>query len=359
MQPTSNQEHIELLKDYYDYDEKNKTFIVPITYEKAEDLLDLDVKDPKNNPKFKKVAMENVKDLLMGLPSGTKANIHLIVKDYQGYDPDVLLSSFNKAIKLNQNRSRLQQRRSGVLATVLALIGAAILFVYIFGKSNGWYGEEDAGFSYDFITEILDIVAWVFLWEAVSVLFLYGDDYRSINAGLFIKINSIGFYDEKGEKMLSHEILIDTIKASSTAKKWEIIGKNLILASSVTMLMSGVFSIFNCLYALITNRMDDVQMEMILVSVLLVGILVGAVFIVLGLGGIYIYLDKPWLRKFTFVALIVIGILLAFYLVICLINNEPEHISSMAFNILIYLLFVVGYFLVWFFTKPSKKQAHN
>lgn len=354
--PINNtQEHISLLREYYAYDEGKKTFTIPITYDKAEDLLDSDVMDPHNHPKFKKEAMENVKEILLNLPTGTKADIQLRIEDYQGYDPDVLLSSFGEAIKLNQHRSRLEQKRSGLTATVLALIGGAILFVYIFGRFNGWYGEEGVSMSYDFITEVLDIVAWVFLWEAVSVLFLYGDDYRSINAGLFIKINMIGFYDKTGEKLLSHEFMMDEVKRNSVAKKWELIGKNMILLASVAMLMSGAFAIFNCVYTMIAFHFDDAQLETILVVALCIGALVGVLFIMLGLGGIFHYLDRQKLTKFTFVTVIVLGVLLLTYLVSSIVSGQAEQISSMAFSIVIYLIFASGYFLSLFFSREKKK----
>lgn len=355
MRINNTQEHIDTLREYYRYDEKKKIFTIPVSYEKAEDVLDLDVIDPKNHPRFKKEALEGVKELLMSLPTGTKADIQLRIADYQGYDPDVLLKSFNDSIRLNQHRSRLEQKRSGLTATVLALIGAVILFVYLFGRINNWWGDDEEALSYNFITEILDIAAWVFLWEAVSVIFLYGDDYRSINAGLFIKINVIGFFNEDGSKQLSSELLMDEVRTSSVAKKWELIGKNMVLVSSVAMIIMGFFSIFNVIYTSIFVHMETPTEEVVFLVIVLVAAVVGVLFMLLGWGGIYHYLDKPKLSKFTFVATIVLGVLLLLYLISSIIGGEASDISSMALSITVYLIFAIGYFLSVFFTRKKEK----
>lgn len=350
----STQNHIDLLKEYYAYDEDSKVFTIPLCYEKVEDILDMNVLDCKNHPRFKKEVLEEACELLMGLPTGTKADLCLRIKDYQGYDPDVLLESFNKAISLNQYRSRLEQKRSGITATILALVGAFILFLYIYGKHNGWFGNDVEGMGYEFVTEILDIVGWVFIWEAVSVIFLYGNDYRSINAGLFIKINQIGFYDETGKNLLSKEELKDQAKMMARSKRWEAVGRNLVLVGSAAMLMYGAFSIYTWVHALIYQPVTRDE-QVAFIAICIIGIVLGLLCLLLGAGGLCLYMDKPYLRRFTTVMVYVLGIYLIFYIISITVSGDLSSASSIAFPMIVYVLFAFGYFLAKHFGDDNKK----
>lgn len=341
MRKTKREESIELLKEYYEFDEANKVFTIPISFDKASDILDLDVIDPKNHPMFKKEVMERVKDTLMGLPAGYKADIDIRIDDYEGYDASILLSAFNKAIRLNQQRSRLEQRRSGVIAAVLALIGFLVLFIYIFGRLNGWFGEEEGTLGYDFVTEVLDIVAWVFIWEAVSFVFLYENDYRSINAGLLIKINVIGFYDKTGKIMKNRESLDAEMGSTLKARRYEPIGKNILLFSSTVMITFGAFLFLNRLYTVINMpNLEQTNLSKVVDSF---GIGVGILSVIVGLGGMNIYADKAWKKPIMIPLLAILGVGVFTYAIMAIMTQELTNYSSGIFSLVMYIFFVVGY----------------
>lgn len=342
MNRRKDDENVNLLKEYYAFDEEKKIFTIPISFERASDIIDTDVLDPKNNPMFKKDVVEKIKDTVMTLPNVYKADIQLRIGDYEGYDAEVLLKSFNKAVQLNQQRSQLEQRRSGVMAAILALAGFVILFLYIFGRINGWYGDNEEELGYAFITEVLDIVAWVFIWEAVSFVFLYENDYRSINIGLLVKINTIGFYDADGNTVLGQEDLDKEVGSSFKSRRYGPIGKNFLLLGSIIFLVLGPFLFINRFIAMIGMTSAGVE-DGLNLTIQCLGIAEGIACSLAGLAGISLYVDKPVSPRLMGPWIIALGLLTIVYSVFAIISQNATNYASMAFCIFSYVLFFIGY----------------
>lgn len=346
MDSTNNQEHIALLRKYYEYDEETRTFTVPVTYSKASEILDDNVRDFKHHPRFKKEALEEISDILHSLPSSTKADVHLLIEDYEGIEPSVLLSSFNEAILLNQHRSRLEQRKSGFTAAILAIVGMIILFFYVFGKIHNWYGSGEGTLGYDFATEVLNVVAWVFLWEAVTVLFLNPNDYRSMNAGLFLKINELGFYDASGKKKFVEEDIKQRFDYSLKLRRWEPTGRYLLLIGATAMTIYGAFLTFNSGFAL-AQASSITEGYNLYVTVNTLGEALGILFAICGIAGMAFFMERISLGKAFTVLTIIMGVLILAYFIIALIaQGVSNNLSSVGFCAIIYLVYLPGYLIM-------------
>lgn len=353
MNRRKDEENVELLKEYYAFDEESKIFTIPISFYNVNDVVDCDVIDPKNNPMFKREAMEKIKDTVMGLPGSYKADIHLKIGNYEDYDPKVLMKSFNKAILLNQQRSQIEQRRSGIIAAILALAGFLILFLYIFGRIHGWYGENEEELGYAFITEVLDIVAWVFIWEAVSFVFLYENDYRSINIGLLVKINTIGFYDGEGKAVLDPEDLDKEIGISFKSRRYGPIGKNFLLLGSIIFLVLGGFLFINRLINIIVlaNSGGEGGFDLVVNSL---GVAEGIACFLAGLAGISLYDDKPLPARIMGPWIVVLGLLTIAYSAFAIMSQSVSNYASMAFCLFSYIIYIIGYVMTSRFSIKKK-----
>lgn len=349
----SAEEHISTLSQYYDFDEETDSFVLPIKREKASDILDLDVKDPKKHPRFKREEMDALSETLSGLPSGTKADVRYEIGDYEGRDPESLMHAFTSAVHLVFSRRQMRHKRSGILAMILVLAGALILGLYVFGKLNGWFGLGEGNLGYEFVTEMLDIVAWVFVWEAVAVIFL-GGDYLFSEHYIFSKFSSVGFYDGSGKKQLAGGDANSSLKKEIKAVRWTEVGRNMIIVGATAMLMYGVYLMINWISICFT--MGEVEQETALYIYALagIGVLIGLFFLFLGIGGIYLFLDRPVLRRFTTVFIIILGVFLVVYAIASAVTLGVSALSSLAFSLIIYFVYLIGFILVMALNRKKK-----
>lgn len=98
-----------------------------------------------------------------------KIELNLKVDDYEGYDPHKVIEAFNDTLELNQYKARKNRTHKELSSSILILSGILLLFLMAIGKNYSWFGE---GVKEEIITEVIDIAAWVFIWEAVTLIFL-------------------------------------------------------------------------------------------------------------------------------------------------------------------------------------------
>ena len=163
-----NKRQIELLEKYYNIDNENKIISIDLHYQKVSDIL-LTNEGNINYPLFKNEIIETVNNAIKRTPRDFKINIVFDIEDYENYNPKQIIESFNDTLELGQYSARRSKQTKNLIATILILIGIILLFFMIIGNNNNWFKE---GIKSDIVSEVIDIAAWVFIWEAVTMLFL-------------------------------------------------------------------------------------------------------------------------------------------------------------------------------------------
>ena len=70
----------------------------------------------------------------------------------------------------------------------MLVVGVSIIIANVLGKNAGWY--------HDIAYEILDIVSWVFIWEATTVAFLTPSELNLNSKRIIRRVCSIELLDK-------------------------------------------------------------------------------------------------------------------------------------------------------------------
>lgn len=164
----------DLLHKYFEVDDENAILTVYMKYEKFSDLFTDEFFERGYilNSSFE----DKLSYILKMIPRPYKANIIIVIKDYQGHTKEECAKICSDSIVFRYYRSErtihMETRRS----LYLMIIGILFLLANIIFL--GLYTQDRVGASYysqafhDITSEILDIAAWVFVWEAVTLYFM-------------------------------------------------------------------------------------------------------------------------------------------------------------------------------------------
>lgn len=202
-----------LIKKYIEVDEENKTVKVTLKYEKASDLISNDLND---TPFLKEEVYEKITRLITEIPGRYKYNFVIVIDDFENYTSKDLMEIIEDyfGIKYFENKKSLRRKR--YVAASLLIAGTIFLILSILASSLKWLGNET---SRTILNEILDIVAWVFIWESATIYYLEGFALKAKQKIIKNKINSITIENKKDKNLteyndkIFHEEkdLIDTI----------------------------------------------------------------------------------------------------------------------------------------------------
>lgn len=234
---------IALLSKYYDIDLENRVITIVLHYEKASELFENDLVT-KGTPKFKLEILARISELVETIPNDFKIDFKIDVDDYEGYKVDNIVESFKDQLEIFN--FQIYQVKFGRLlkAIILILISVSILFVRQILINNSIIDDRVL------LTEMLDIAAWVFLWEGVSTLFLRSDEYRNVTFKIINALKSFGLYDKNGNavSVINREQIVkdwvEVTKREKNAKKMLIIAGAISLALGVIMIVQVVPQFF-------------------------------------------------------------------------------------------------------------------
>lgn len=212
--PAIAKRQVALASRYYDVDEINRVITLPLHFEKASDLLCTNIDHPKH-PVFNEEIIESIKDNMSSFPSGYSVELKLVIDDYEGYQADALLESFNERIESNNYCANTDSKKGWFKALMLVIAGLVIMFVNIRAKDANLYGT---GVEAEAFNLIFDSFATLLIWEAGTVLFLSPSDYRIVSHALVKRLSKVVFLDAN-KKVRAEETKAD-IKA-----EWVQMGK--------------------------------------------------------------------------------------------------------------------------------------
>ena len=241
---------LELMKKRFDVDEENKIVKIDLYYDKAEDILDENI-DTKV-PSFNREKFGRIKDLIGDFPLDYKCDLNIKIGDYQDYKAEELMSGFNDAVELTHYSGNREHKKKWIQITLLLIAGILLLTIMAKGLVENWLSFNETGQSV--FKEVFDITSWVFIWEAVSLLFLTPSETRLISIALARRLKNVKFVDAN-DKVLASEDYRDSYSNTVSEKKARTFAKYALLISGAAFLglgISGLISSFGDVRLIIT-----------------------------------------------------------------------------------------------------------
>lgn len=339
---------IEFLKKYYELDEARKTFDVVLHYKKASELFDEQI-ETIANPIMKEEVLEKITNILKDIPHGYKADISLVIDDFEGYDKGVILSSFNDLLEIGKYRFSDESRNKWLKFALLILVGILIIFSLNLAKSFNWWNI----FAEDELTgtvfgEVLNITSWVFVWEAVSIVFLRPSDIALTGSLILSRISTFSLYNSDSDLAIAKETKDQITK--------HIFEKNTLeRAGSLLLLFSG-FAIIGLAFAnILTSITQYDQYGAYVVTGVIFSVLYCINKLVTGVLAILLYKGKDRFRTPT----LVVTIFDLLYILITIVSLFVGKFSvsalvSIILALTIHSAYVLG-FIFYCISHPRKK----
>ena len=238
---------LELMKKRFDVDEEKKTVKLSLHYDKASDILDTSL-DSKI-PTFDRSKFDFIKDTISDFRPDYKTDLSIQIDDYEDYKADEIMEGFNDAVELTHYSGNREHKKKFVQVTFLIIAGVLLLNIIANGYIIDLFGFSEVGTSV--FKEVLDISSWVFIWEAVSLMFLRPSEDRLISLTLAHRLRQVNFLDKKGE-VVAKEDYSDSYADTAKERKLRIVGKYALLLSGAAFFALGAINLFNFIYSIPT-----------------------------------------------------------------------------------------------------------
>ena len=191
-------QELEILSEYYPVDFQDKLVTVHFHADAAEELLGTPAA-PGFPAQFKSEIFEECRNVVSEFPTPYRLNAEITVDDWGAYSPDALARSFRDSLEMMQNTKRMKSRRVLFLSAMFVIAGFLILGLMVCGQNLGWFGAD---FSASLWEEAVDIAGTVFLWEAVTVVFLEASEESVSDPGIRKRIAFLTFRNTDGTLLL-------------------------------------------------------------------------------------------------------------------------------------------------------------
>lgn len=286
-----NSRQNELLKKYYCLNEDEKIINVSLHYDKVSDILDTSIGNPFH-PQFKDEALQKINSTIENTKQGYKLAINFEINDYENYTPKNIIESFNDTLELKQYRSRRKRQIKELISSILILIGTLLLLLMAIVKQENIIENET---NSEIICEIIDIIAWVFIWEAASMLFLEHSEQTIFALQIRKRVTSISLYKKGESKPLAIEQSQQVFGKWDNEGKIKRTGKYLTLISSIAYIFFAFYSIY--LVQLNIKSNSNLNNVFVIILLFLTSFIIP---LLAGIGGIVMYLDKnDKIKKFV------------------------------------------------------------
>ena len=342
---------MKVINKYYDVDEENKIVTIPLHFEKATDLVDSSVRD-KGDYLISEEVLADISDKVTSIPFLYKVKISLEIDDYEGYDPDKLLDNINDCVELNTYKQTREKKYNRVLAIFLLVIGISLIIINVSAKAAGWYQ--------DIAYEILDIVSWVFIWEATTIAFLTSSE-LTLNSKKFIyKIIGVELLD-KDLNVLASEANFNRYDEWEKASKKERFARALLLFSGAALMASSVLGIIETvsIFKDLATVGKETGAENVMALLVVIGILLVLYTVILlaGVSAITTYLGRGPFRKWSkYVFMVAIALLFAIELFLQISIGSTEAIASKLLTFASALFYLVGIITMIVVNHKEKKE---
>lgn len=295
-----------LLEKYFNIDQINKIAYLNLHYDKASDILNLT--SSKDNYLINDDVINSINNLIKMIPSKFKVEINLTIDDYMDYEKEDILKSFNDSIEMNYYQREQLAKYRNLKVGFLVAIGVLLLSAMVYFKSNYIDSNE---LSTNIISEVIDITAWVFIWEAVTVAFLTKLDLPFDSRLLLIRVKTLNLIES--DKVSTS---LDLIKESS---KWDYTSRIKKLVNTLYLFTGVVFFALGALGIIkfIDNSYRNSLLDVPVLFTTQVCVSICEMFAGIGISLVYLGARNKTFEKF----ITVFNILILVQIVISIINQ--------------------------------------
>ena len=333
-----NPRNIELLKKYYPVDEEENTVTARFQYDAADDLIETRI-NPDRSPQIQPELLEKIQDMISRIPMPYRLKVELKVDDLQDQKPECIADSFRDEIELMRFSKRSNNRKMLFLSALLAIAGYFILGMMVVAESLGWFGSD---FIASISEEVVDIAGWVFLWEAVTILFLESSERSVSDPGIRKRIASVSVLDSEGTVLTSrsHDGLFRTWGHMDNLQT---IARHGLLLSGCGFIMFGLNGFFYLMHG--ESILNDASIPYVNYARILL-IAISLCQIVAGIGGFYRFFGRQNVfTKFSKVYAAVMLFVTAIFLIVFCFSLEFKEILTTMISYSCTLVFIVSLFL--------------
>lgn len=291
--PVPRSRRLELMLKRFDVDEENKIVKLNYHYDKVSDVLEgnLDTKVPS----FDRNKFSEIKENISDFPIEYKTDLSFQIDDYEGYSPDDILDSFDDAVELSYISSSKDHRKKGLQIVFCLITGVFILYLLARGLLGEWTGFLDS--TKEIIKEVFDIGAWVFIWQAVSLMFLTPTEGRLVYLTLSKRVRDIKLLDKEGN-VIKHEKYEESNLHGLGEKKKHSFARYLLLTTGAAFFALGLINVidvvtsFVSMFAIISSSPEPGNVALVFSIFIGVGIIAVTLQILAGIAGIGAFVDR-------------------------------------------------------------------
>ena len=231
---------VELLKHFYEFDEERKTFDIVLHYEKASELFDGRF-DLMKNRTMKGGLVDQIASMLEDIPHGYKADISIVVDDYENIPYQEILDSFHNALEIRFARFKGGSMKKHHKVGILVLIGAFLVALMITGEFMGWWGGDTTRGR--LTSYLIDTAGCVLIWEGLYSALLDRTKDATLGYMLSERLASIGLYRNDGtDDALASEAQCDVI-LFNREKRGKRIGTVFLYVSGFFLVGAGLIGV--------------------------------------------------------------------------------------------------------------------
>ena len=335
----------ELIKKYYDMDEEGKVLYLYYDFNHVSELYDNYSPKEKNNL-FSSEVTEKISNSIDNVPLNYKVKIIFEVDDITKEEAKKLVESFNDSIELSLYFARGVKQKRQLSAALLILVGITLIFLLTVLKSTGVLENE---LQKDVGTEVVDIIAWVFIWEATTLLFLERPKEYKYSFQMKNRVSEIEVIEKRSEEQLIKEESKSIFKDLINETKVKRFAKVSLLGSSIGF----IFLIFYTTYTFISElsiyvKGDEVYASHI-ISLIIAYIIVISINLLAGISGVHKYLDKKTrVAKFSSFYSIFLFIIIVIDIISYSMGNNHIGVFGFICSFIIQLLYVTGCMIDYF-----------
>lgn len=154
----------EILKKHFIVDEEKKIVLINLRYEKASDFIDYSIGEM---PSLKAEVYDRINELLISIHPKYRCELNIHIKDKENHSSEDIMEIFNDFSNLKHVEIKRELVRKKISSFFLMTFGLIFLILAILSMSFKWINDLGGTVLY----EILDIIAWVFIWESVTIYY--------------------------------------------------------------------------------------------------------------------------------------------------------------------------------------------
>lgn len=167
---TYKEEYNKVLNNYFDIDNKNKSVLININFDSIDDLLDYSIGN-KNKYLLNQTAIDKIIEVIKLIPPKYKLDLNINIKDLKETNIETLKQDLITNYAFYKLYHFRNNKKTRFFALSLLISGIIFLLLNIIFFSSELFPSVNNVFK-NITSEILDIIAWVFIWESATIYFI-------------------------------------------------------------------------------------------------------------------------------------------------------------------------------------------